>query len=596
MPNAKFLPEIDDAYRLRRRNVVVLAGNVNDLHSYDNAFMGVEQVLYQSLVKGGFLVARADMSSGISFFTDEDEAEAAEILKDQTGSDRDTPAISNLQHALELTFQSPGVMLFKLQQMERKISRMVKMGAKYKGEPVRHLCVILRSAEGIFPANTPDRMSESDRLRLISFLGWVNNPLFTGAGKAQNDDEVDLPLPLVILIADSSSEVNNKITELPHCSTITIDLPDTETRDDFIGNRQAQYRLKRKGRKDLVKFEHGEQFVNATAGLTLQAINDLMETAYRTAGTVTKKAVVEEANRFLKKLLGNVVTFVVPEHTVDDIVGYEKTKEVFRRVLKRLDDPKQAVSAVLLPGPNGSGKTFIGEAFAAESGWAVIELSGLRDSGFGETEKRFEKLKMFVRRFGKVMIFVDEAHTAFASAHQQGVHEVEKRLTGEVFKMMGDPTLRGKVVWILMTSRADELDPDIIRRAPIQIAIMDLEDGERKEFIKKMFQRRGVKLADDELEQVYGRTLYYSASDFDNLLREILNRRTEEADISVLDVMQQWHASTGIVGARRYQSLVAAKFCTYPALLPDQYRLLAETGRLEEEITREKRKLYGIAA
>src|SRR5919201_2564486 len=112
------------------------------------------------------------------------------------------------------------------------------------------------------------------------------------------------------------------------------------------------------------------------------------------------------------------------------------------------------------------------------------------------------------------LILVDEAHTAFGSVHHSATHETERRLAGNIVEMMGDPRLRGKVLWALMTSRPDELDPDVKSRAPLQIPIFDPEGEARQRFIQEMFQRRGMPLSAEELQHVCQQTAHYSARDF----------------------------------------------------------------------------------
>src|SRR5207245_8823930 len=99
----------------------------------------------------------------------------------------------------------------------------------------------------------------------------------------------------------------------------------------------------------------------------------------------------------------------------------------------------------------------------------VIELANIRGSYFGETEKFFELLRWHLDTFGKILILVDEAHTAFGSVHSRDSHETEKRLAGNVIKIIGDPKYLGKVVWGLMTSRPEELDADVKRHDPTQV-------------------------------------------------------------------------------------------------------------------------------
>jgi hypothetical protein len=144
--------------------------------------------------------------------------------------------------------------------------------------------------------------------------------------------------------------------------------------------------------------------------------------------------------------------------------------------------------------------------------------------------------------------------------------------------MMGDPRLRGKVLWALMTSRPDELDPDVKSRAPLQIPIFDPEGEARQRFIQELFQRRGLPLSTDELHCVFQQTAHYSARDFDNLVREV-----KAQGKSVLEVLQIWQASTAIVQQRRLQTLIAALHCSYPQLLPDGLRNL-EVATIQKEV------------
>ena len=65
---------------------------------------------------------------------------------------------------------------------------------------------------------------------------------------------------------------------------------------------------------------------------------------------------------------------------------------------------------------------------------------------YGQTDKLFERLRWHITTYGKVLILVDEAHTAFGSVHRSDTHETERRLAGNIIKMMGDPRLRGKVL------------------------------------------------------------------------------------------------------------------------------------------------------
>jgi SpoVK/Ycf46/Vps4 family AAA+-type ATPase len=195
---------------------------------------------------------------------------------------------------------------------------------------------------------------------------------------------------------------------------------------------------------------------------------------------------------------------------------------------------------VLVSGPNGGGKTFLLQAYVGKSGRVVIRIKNLRSMYYGQTSVMFELFRWYVLTFGKILILVDEAHTAFGSVHSSTTHEAEKQLAGSIIQMMGDERNLIKVLWGLMTSRPDELDPDVKSRSPIQIAVFDPEGEKRVAFIRELFKRKNVPLDDlspADWDTLIAKTTNFSARDFRNLTAEMLrppqksaNQRAASAD------------------------------------------------------------------
>ena len=307
---------------------------------------------------------------------------------------------------------------------------------------VKPLLVIVQYAGALVPAGDIARLSEIDRQRLVLFLQWMADPTFLSSPE------------WLILIHPVKSEVNAKVVGLPCAAHVEIELPTLAERRAFV----EMFR----GEHPKLRFEGGwEKFCHDAAGLGLHSIRDLLEVAARAGRRVERKDVVAEVNRLLEAELGEIIRIKDPQHGPKDIVGYKHTGEIFGTIFERCEDPETAVSAILVSGPNGGGKTFQLEAWAASSGRVVMELAGIRGSYFGETDKFFELLRWHIRTFGKILILVDEAHTAFGSIHSGQTHSTEKRLAGNIIKMMSDSSFLGKVLWGLMTSRPDLLDPDI---------------------------------------------------------------------------------------------------------------------------------------
>ncbi len=545
----QFLIELGEAYSLRRKNIIILTGDVNGLFYSGEAdnYVSLEQVISLEL-KNKFNLVRMDISRGIGFYDKETEEEVTRICESIDGYYTPAGRIKALKGLIESTKYSPLQALVLLQGMDEAFGRVRRLESH-----IKPMCVILQYAGALFTAGDYSRLSELERQYLICFLSWVSGPLFRESPE------------LIILINSVRTEINAKITALPHAQHLEIDLPGIEERSDFVDYYDEKM--------DSVRFSHGKKtFVEDTAGLSLHNILDLMEVGSGTGETIERQHVVKEVNNILQAQLGDIIRIKYPSHTPKDIVGYKNTAEIFTDIFARCEDPETAVAAILVSGPNGSGKTFQLEAYAAESGRVVVELAGIRGSYFGETDRFFELLRWNIATFGKILILVDEAHTAFGSVHSGQTHQTEQRLSGNIIKMMGDPRYFGKVLWGLMTSRPDELDPDIKSRAPVQVPIFDLEGEERQLFVQEMFKRKKIQLLEEELNQVLTLTNYYSARDYRNLVAEVLAQRRQNSKITIMEVLTGWQASKSIKRQREFQEMIAALHCSYPKLLPERYR------------------------
>ena len=555
---AKFLDELSEAYNLRRKSLMLLTGDVHGLFpsSAIDDFVSLEEAIRGELGEK-FNLVRVDVASGVTFYDSDTEREVIRICESTDGTEVPESRRRLMKELIERSRHNPLSALVLLRGMADAFHRV-----REAGETIKPLCLVLQYSGALFPAGDFSRLSELDRQRLVLFLHWANDPVFVGGPD------------LLLLINTVKSEVNSKIIALPAADHIEIQLPGHGERRDFVQWYRRDHAK--------LRFEGGwEKFCHDSAGLTLASIKDLLELATRSGRRVERGDVVKEVNRLLEAELGEIIRIKYPKHGPDDVIGYQQTGEIFRSIFERCEVEETAVSAILVSGPNGGGKTFQLEAHASASGRVVVELAGIRGSYFGETDKFFELLRWHIATFGKILILVDEAHTAFGSIHSGETHKTEKRLSGNIIKMMGDPSFLGKVVWGLMTSRPDELDPDIKSRSPIQVPIFDLEGEERKEFVVEMFRRKGIVLEGEELETVFSETDYYSARDYRNLTAEILAARRKNSDVRASEVLEGWQASRAIERERELQELIAALHCSYPRLLPVRIQQMTESEIVE---------------
>jgi ATPase family associated with various cellular activities (AAA) len=556
-----FLDSLSNAYSDRGKSVAILSGDTHDLFwsKQQGRFLELEQTLYQAL-NGMFTMMRLDIATGLGFYDPSDVLTLSRACAqaDALATKADSK-VGDLRDNIHQTRYSPLPAIVLLQEILQAITT-----ARRDNKQIKPVCCVAQFAGSLVPNGNFDQLAEVDRQRLVTFLNLIEAPWFKSSSN------------LIVLIADTRTEVNSRIVALPSVQHIEIELPNATERDKFV-----QYFLSTNPQTPAITFEKGpEMFVEDTAGLALTAVQDILEVGRRTGNTVTRKDVLEEINEVMSADLGDIVRISRPEHTRADIVGYKKTGEIFMDIFRRCEDPQTAVPAILVSGPNGAGKTFQLEAYACESGRVVIELIGLRGMYFGQTETFFEKLRLRIKTYGKILILVDEAHTQFGSVHRSDTHETEKRLAGNIIKMMGDRAMFGKVLWGLMTSRPDELDPDVKSRSPIQVPIFDLDGDERKQFVTELFARKGVPIPEGEVDAVLKKTENYSARDYDFLVKEVRG----SGRTSVLQTLEVWQASASILKQRRLQTLLAAEHCSYPALLPEALKPEVQGGEIEDEI------------
>jgi SpoVK/Ycf46/Vps4 family AAA+-type ATPase len=313
-----------------------------------------------------------------------------------------------------------------------------------------------------------------------------------------------------------------------------------------------------------------------TAGMTLLTLQNMFLKSAHSAAILDEKEILEALNRLLQSELGDKIEMVRPSHTMADVIGATALKKELARVKALLDtrDPQVAPVGILVAGPNGVGKTFVFEAWAQECDRLVIVLKNLRSMYFGQTDQIFEKLRNVLEALGNVIIFIDEADTVFGKPGPN-THETESRLFGNLIRMMGEPRNRGRIVWILLTARPDNLAPDLKRsgRAGLHLPVFDPEGQDRREYIDTILRRAGLDptvLSTEDRELVEKQTAQLSPADFKEVLVELRAERALTGTLTVEQVAEVLgNILPGQIAAqRRIQTLNAFLECSRKSLIP----------------------------
>lgn len=238
----------------------------------------------------------------------------------------------------------------------------------------------------------------------------------------------------------------------------------------------------------------------ALSGSTLAAVDALVRNTAHRGETLDGKVLADAKKHAVEQDCGGLVEFIESKKTLDDLHGMERVKAWLRTDLQlwRQDDLQAMPMGYLICGPVGTGKTFTVECIAGEAGVPVVKLKNFRDKWVGSTEGNLERIFRLVRALGRCYVFVDEADQSLGKRDAGGN---DGGIGGRVYAMlaqeMSDTGNRGKVVWILATSRPDLVEVDLKRPGRVDVKIPLLPTATADEswrLLRALCKRRGMVL------------------------------------------------------------------------------------------------------
>lgn len=425
-----------------------------------------------------------------------------------------------------------------------------------------HLLILIEGADMLMPEAPVHSLSDTDRHRVTICTDWFSDPGFLAAHDS------------VVLLSESRSLLHHRLARLPQLLEVEVPSPDEASRRRFI-----EWFLKQSdGEAKISLWSTVQDLTKLTAGLSIHALMQLMKAARHEGKILSQEEVIAKVESFIQSQLGeDIVEFKKPSHTFEDIVGFRRLKEFLKNELAwRLNaSGSEAITGAAVAGPIGGGKTYIFEALASELDMVVLVLKNIRSQWFGQTDVIFERLRRVLNALSKVLIFIDEADTQFGGVGAD-THETERRLTGKLQSMMSDPTMRGRVAWLLVTARIHLLSPDLRRPGRVGdliIPTLDPEGSDREEFLQWAVKPvLSAPLDAEQLKQLNEVTRGYSAAAFAALRSELkakAKRSKDQIDFKTILLVVADQLSPAIEETRRYQTLQALVNCTRRSLLPD---------------------------
>jgi SpoVK/Ycf46/Vps4 family AAA+-type ATPase len=155
----------------------------------------------------------------------------------------------------------------------------------------------------------------------------------------------------------------------------------------------------------------------------------------------------------------------------------------------------------LLAGPVGTGKTFYVSCLAGEANVPVVKLKNFRDKYVGESEAKLEKIFRLLHALGRCIVFIDEADQNLGKRDSNDESGVSGRLYSMMAEEMSKPTNRGRILWILASSRPDLIEIDFKRpgRIDVKVPLFPTTTSEESyALLKGISAKKGIVLSEED--------------------------------------------------------------------------------------------------
>lgn len=360
------------------------------------------------------------------------------------------------------------------------------------------VAVVIEYADTVAPAGETSFSTVDDRATVVTLQRWSTLPAID-----KNDS-------VIFLLVENLSELHPKLVANPRVATVQVPIPGNSERASLLrhvrpdmpadevnimtevtaGLKAIQIKgilaPSDPGTDDEVErtkyitellgggpaaLERASKLAQITRGMPKSEIRRLIApegpatpSGNGDARREVLRLIAARKREIIERECYSLIEFVEPKHGFEVVGGMDEVKKDLSQIAKNIREGRRnrVPMGLLFTGPMGTGKTFVAEAFAKESGLTAIKFKNFRSKWVGATEGNLERILQVVQAIGQVMVIIDECDRAFGN---QGDEDggTNSRVIARIKEFMSDTANRGRVLFVLMTNRPDKVDIDLKR-------------------------------------------------------------------------------------------------------------------------------------
>jgi len=339
------------------------------------------------------------------------------------------------------------------------------------------VAVVLRQADLICPA-LPNALNY-DLNALASLLkGWATDVPLQDHGQA------------AFLISPQINALHPLVAQNPRVSEVSVPLPHTDDLEDSLEVLSVEC-------PNALRSFDGDLKSPARrlTGVTLSSLEALIKRRHFEDDPLQEEDLSGLKKALVERDCEGLIEFVEPSKSLDDVIGLDAAKQWMQQDLALWK--KDAIDAMpmgyLLCGPVGTGKTYIAECLAGEANVPVVTIQNFRDRWVGSTEANLERIFELIHALGRCIVFIDEADQALGSRQAASNDSgVSSRVYSMMAQEMSDTRNRGKILWVLASSRPDLIEVDLKRpgRIDVKIPLFPIVDPDQGFFLIRALAKK----------------------------------------------------------------------------------------------------------